>query len=68
VLMAPVATWSIFPFPYQVPPLVIATALANLRILEVFRLLVAFFMFGLLVALPLHFVWGRWPGYFTAVG
>jgi len=68
VLMAPVATWSIFPFPYQAPPLVIAIALANLRILEVFRLLAAFFVFGVLVMLPLHFLWGRWLGYFTAVG
>ncbi|MBI4291017.1 MAG: anion permease [Betaproteobacteria bacterium] len=67
VLMAPVATWSIFPFPYQVPPLVIAIALANLRILEVLRLLIAYFVFGLLVTLPLHFFWGRWLGYFTAV-
>ena len=68
VLMAPVATWSMFPFPYQAPPLVIAIALANLRIFDVLRLLIAFFVFGVLILLPLYFLWGRWLGYFTAVG
>ena len=68
VLMAPVASWMIFPFPYQAPPLVIAIALGNLRLLEVFRLLLAYLLFGVLVTLPLHFLWGRWLGFFTLGG
>ncbi len=66
-LMVPVTAWMFFPFPYQTPPLVIAVALGGLRIAWVIRLLVAFILLGVLVILPLHYLWGRWLGYFSAI-
>ena len=65
-LMVPVTAWMFFPFPYQTPPLVIAVALGGLRIAWVIRMLLAFILLGALVLLPLHYLWGRWLGYFTA--
>ncbi len=65
VLMTQVAGWTVFPFPYQAPPIVIAIGLAGLRIGAVTRLLVAYMALGLLVVLPLHYLWGRWLGVFS---
>ena len=65
-LMVPVASWMFFPFPFQAPPLIIAVALGGLRIAWVIRLLLAFMVLGVLVLLPLHYMWGRWLGYFVA--
>lgn len=64
VLMIPVASWTIFPLPYQAPPLVLALAMTNIRIGWVIRLLLTYFVFGALFILPLHFLWGRHLGYF----
>jgi len=64
VLMAPVASWSVFPFYYQTPPVVLAVALAGLRIGRVSALLCAYMVFALLFVLPLHYLWGRALGYF----
>jgi di/tricarboxylate transporter len=66
VLLAPVASWSAFPFYYQAPPVVLAVALANLRIGRVTALLCAYMVFALLFVLPLHYLWGRALGYFGA--
>ncbi len=66
-LMVPLTGWMFFPFPYQAPPLVIAVALGGLRIAWVIRLLVAYMVLGALVLLPLHYLWGRWLGYFGGV-
>jgi hypothetical protein len=64
VLLAPVASWSVFPFYYQTPPVVLAVALANLRIGRVTALLCAYMIFALIFVLPLHYLWGRALGYF----
>ena len=64
VLLAPVASWSAFPFYYQAPPVVLAVALANLRIGRVMALLCAYMAFAILFVLPLHYLWGRTLGYF----
>jgi hypothetical protein len=66
VLLAPVASWSAFPFYYQTPPVVLAVALANLRIGRVTALLCTYMIFALLCVLPLHYLWGRALGYFGA--
>ena len=65
VLLAPVASWSAFPFYYQTPPVVLAVALANLRIGRVMALLCAYMAFAILIVLPLHYLWGRALGYFA---
>jgi hypothetical protein len=67
VLMVPVSSWSMFPFYYETPPVVLAAALANLRIGWVTRMLLAYMVFGLLIVQPLHFLWGQALGYFTAL-
>ncbi len=64
VLLAPTASWSVFPFYYQTPPVVLAVALANLRIGRVTALLCAYMIFALIFVLPLHYLWGRALGYF----
>lgn len=64
VLMAQVPTWSLLLFPYQVPPMVVAIALARLRIGHAIRLLVAFTVFSWLVLVPLEFLWWRALGMF----
>lgn len=64
VLMTQVPTWLLFPFPYQAPPVVMMMAMAGLRIGEVTRLLVVMMAIGLVVMLPLHYLWGRWLGVF----
>ncbi len=65
VLMVPVSTWSMFPFYYQTPPVVLAVALANLRIGWATHMLLTYMIFGLLVVQPLHFLWGHALGYFA---
>jgi len=64
VLMTPVISWSIFPFFYQAPPLVLAVALGQLRVVWVTRMLFYYMIIGLLVLLPLHYLWGTSLGYF----
>ena len=64
VLMAPIATWSAFPFYYQAPPVVLAVALARLSIPRVTAMLCLYSAFALAVLAPLQFLWGRWLGYF----
>ncbi|NQV55140.1 MAG: anion permease [Rhodospirillales bacterium] len=66
VVMSSVPTWMMMPFPYQGPPVVLAIALANLRIGWVIKLLLAYSTVGVVVILPLHYQWGRFLGYFGA--
>ena len=64
VIMATMTAWGIFPFFYQAPPLVVAVALGNLRVIDVTRMLCIYMLFGVLFMLPLHFLWGRIFGKF----
>ncbi len=68
VLMAPVVTWTMFPFFYQAPPVVLAVALGNLRISWVIKMLVAYMVISAAILLPLHFLWGQYLGYFKVAG
>ncbi len=62
VLMAQVPTWMIFIFPYQAPPLVVALALGGIRMSEAMPVMIRFFVFGVVVILPLHFLWMKLLG------
>ena len=64
VLLAPVVTWTMFPFYYQAPPTVLAVALGQLRIGRVVKMLCTYMAFAIVVVLPLHFLWGHALGYF----
>ena len=63
--MAPVVTWTIFPFFYQAPPVVLAVALGDLRISWVIKMLLAYMVANTLLLLPLHLFWGQYLGFFV---
>ncbi len=63
VLMAQVPTWLIFLFPYQAPPIVVALALGAVRMTEAMPAMVRLFAFGVVVILPLQFLWMRFLEY-----
>ncbi len=64
VLLAQVPTWVVFPFVYQAPPLMVALTLAQIPITRSLGVMLTYFAFGLLVSLPLHYLWGRALGIF----
>ena len=66
VFMAPVVTWTMFPFFYQAPPVVLAVALGDLRISWVIKMLLFYMLASTALLLPLHFFWGRYLGFFVA--
>ncbi len=63
VLMAQIPSWSLFLFPYQVPPLYIAMQIAGIRIGQGIRLMAPFMIFNCLVLVPLQFLWWQYLGY-----
>jgi di/tricarboxylate transporter len=67
VIMTAITAWGVFPFFYQAPPVVVAVALGNLRISDVTKMLVLYMIIGILLKLPLHFVWGQYVGKFTVI-
>lgn len=64
VALAQVPTWLFFPFPYEAPPLVVSIALANIKVRDALRCLVALALTGIVLILPLQFLWGRLLGYY----
>jgi di/tricarboxylate transporter len=63
-LMTEATSWNMALFPYQLPPIVLTLALANLRIGQAMRLMVPMALFSWIVLLPLEFLWWRFLGYF----
>jgi di/tricarboxylate transporter len=59
VLMAQVISWTMAPFPYALPPLVIAAQLAGTRASDLLRLLLAMTALAWIVMLPLQYLWWR---------
>lgn len=64
VLLTRVVNWCMAPFPYELPPMVVAAQLAGLRSAHVMRLLIAMMLLTWIVILPLQFLWLRYLGYF----
>ncbi len=64
VLMAEVPSWIVFAFPYQAPPVLVALALGGVPVRRVMGMMLAYFAFGVLAILPLHYLWGRALGVF----
>ncbi len=58
-LMAQVISWTMAPFPYALPPLVIAAQLAGARASHLLRLLLAMTALAWIVMLPLQYLWWR---------
>ncbi len=65
VLLTQAVNWSMVPFPYELPPLVVASRMAGMRAGQAIRLLLTLTALAWVVTLPLHFVWLRHLGYFA---
>ena len=65
VLLAQTVNWSMVPFPYELPPMVVASRMAGMGTGQATRLLLALTLLAWMVTLPLHFVWLRHLGYFA---
>ena len=64
-LMTQVISWTVAPFPYVLPPLVIAAQLAGAQAGHLLRLLLAMTALAWIVMLPLQYLWGRALGIFA---
>ncbi len=64
VLLAQVPSWMIYPFPHEAPPVAIAMALGGVPMREGLRFLAIYFVIGMLVILPLQYLWGRLLGFY----
>jgi hypothetical protein len=64
VLMAQMPSCMMALFPYQFTPMVLAIALAELRIAEAARLMAAYTVFAWIVLMPLQYLWWRALGMF----
>ncbi len=63
-LHAQAVTWAMTLFPYQLPPLMVAAALAGIDFRHLVRLQAAMFAVAWLAMLPLLYVWWRMLGLF----
>lgn len=66
VLMAQVGTWAVFPFPHQVPPVLVTLSLGGIPIRRIMVFFLTYFAIGVVLLLPLHYLWGAHLGYFAA--
>ena len=65
VLLAQAVNWSMVPFPYELPPMVVAARMAGMRLGHATLLLLTLTALAWLVTLPLHFAWLNHLGYFA---
>ena len=63
VLMTQVPCYMFFPFPYQVPPVVLVMFMAGLALGPVVRFLLLHMALGFVIVVPAHYVWVQWLGY-----
>lgn len=64
VVLAQVPAFIFFMFPYQAPPVLISLMLMNIPAGQMVKFLVAQTILGLVVLVPLHYLWGRMLGVF----
>ena len=62
VLLVQVPSWMIYPFPHEAPPVAMAMAVGGVPMREAFRLTAVYFVIGVLLVLPLQYLWGRMLG------
>jgi len=63
VLMLIVVGFSTLILPYQLPPMVVAMQLAEVRLRDAARLTLAVALIGIVVLAPLNYLWWRFLGY-----
>lgn len=64
VVLAQVASFFFFMFPYQAPPVIIGIAMLHISVGRTMKLLALHTLIGVLVLLPLQYIWGRSIGVF----
>ncbi|MBT4906135.1 MAG: hypothetical protein HOK98_10340 [Rhodospirillaceae bacterium] len=62
VLLVQVPSWMIYPFPHEAPPVAMAMAVGGVPMREAFRLTSVYFVIGILIILPLQYLWGSMLG------
>ncbi len=62
VLLAQVPVWFLFPFAYQAPPIVLTLVMGQVSPRAALKAMLPLLIFGVLVILPLQYVWGRLLG------
>ena len=62
VLLVQVPSWMVYPFPHEAPPVAMAMAVGGVPMREAFRLTSVYFVVGILLILPLQYLWGRMLG------
>lgn len=65
VLLTQTVNWSMVPFPYELPPMVVAARLSGMPVRQATRLLLVLTLLAWTVTLPLQFLWLRHLGYFA---
>ena len=63
-ILAQVPSWSMAPFPYEMPALVMAMTLGGIRMGQLVRLMVSMMLLFWVVVLPLQFLWWQYLGMF----
>ncbi len=63
-LLAQVAAFVIFAFPFQAPPVLVGLTFLGVPLRAAMKLMVRFFLVAALVLSPLHYLWGRLLGVF----
>jgi di/tricarboxylate transporter len=63
-ILAQVPAFVLFMFPYQAPPIIIGIAMLGVPVRQAMKLLVSHTFTGLLILVPLHYLWGRAIGVF----
>ncbi|MGE0736542.1 MAG: SLC13 family permease [Alphaproteobacteria bacterium] len=64
VLMMQVPAWMLFPFAYQAPPIITTIVMGGIAAGAATRLLLAYTILGILIALPLQYFWGKLLGFY----
>jgi len=64
VLYAEIPSFFLFALPYQAPPILVGLMLLNIPLGKAVRVLALAALFGAIVLVPLHYLWGRMLGVF----
>lgn len=64
VILSQIPSFVIFPFPYQAPPILVGLTMLAIPMRDAMGLFLRVYLAGLLILVPLHYIWGRILGYF----
>ncbi len=64
VIFSQIPSFVFFALPYQAPPVLVGLILLKVPLQLIMKFLAYNFLLGVLVLIPLHYLWGRYLGYF----